>query len=125
MKKYLSGLFFLMIGMMFISFKVFSGSIDVKPGQNNELKVNSSSFEMLQVTHQLGSINTLDVATTRGTFTRLIIPGYSRTYQVGSPELPVRRDLIEIPLGASVSVKIISSNYSDFDLNELGKGGRV
>jgi len=38
----------------------------------------------------------------------------------GTPELPVKRKLIEIPAGAEPQIKILSSNVKEFNLTELG-----
>jgi hypothetical protein len=61
-----------------------------------------------------------DTITAQGTsYTRLSGSGYGFPATYGLPELPVLRHAVEIPLGAKVSVEIISSQYTDNSLASL------
>ncbi|MDR0438583.1 MAG: C25 family cysteine peptidase, partial [Bacteroidales bacterium] len=40
--------------------------------------------------------------------------------QVGDPKLPARTQLLEVPLGATVEIKILSSEYTDVNLSTKG-----
>jgi len=62
------------------------------------------------------------VATSAGAFTRLSIPGYYQSQEVGAPALPMLNRLIELPLGAQASVEIISIQEREIDLAGLGLG---
>jgi hypothetical protein len=53
-------------------------------------------------------------------YTRLTAPGYSFPAVYGLPELPVLRREVEIPFGAQVSIEIISAQYTDHTLDNLG-----
>ncbi len=52
--------------------------------------------------------------------TRLSGEGYGFPTDVGRPELPVLRREVEIPFGAQVSIELVSAEYIDVSLAELG-----
>lgn len=53
-------------------------------------------------------------------FTRLYGEGYGFPNAIGQPELPVLRREVEIPFGAQVSIELISAQYIEVSLAELG-----
>jgi len=61
-----------------------------------------------------------DVATTEGAFSRLTIPGFHASQDVGAPELPMLNRLFEIPFGADAQVEILSVRTREIDLAEFG-----
>jgi len=72
------------------------------------------------IKHTTAEIRTIEVQNGDQTFTRLLMPSYSRTDVVGSPELPVRREFLEVPVGSSVRVVVTRSEYQDYNMSELG-----
>ena len=105
---------------VFFIHNAIAGEIELKPGQNNEFRITENLWQTLAFTHSTSNIATLEINADNKLFTRLIMQGYSRTDEVGSPELPVRRELIEVPLGATPKVTIKKAIYRDIDLAELG-----
>ncbi len=55
-------------------------------------------------------------------FQQLLLNGYQHSMVVGDPELPVINRLIEIPAGASIEVKILSTEKEVIHLNDYGTG---
>jgi len=53
---------------------------------------------------EVGSIETMDVTTKGGDFTRLLIPGFHTSQVAGQPELPMMNRLIAVPAGARAVV---------------------
>jgi hypothetical protein len=53
-------------------------------------------------------------------FTRLYGDGFGHPAKVGLPDLPVLRRDVEIPFGADVEIELISAEYSEMTLEELG-----
>ena len=47
-------------------------------------------------------------------FQILTIPGYDYTYEVGKPQMPVIRETVGVPDGASVQAKILDASYSTY-----------
>lgn len=115
MKK--SILTFILLSCTFI---VFGGKITVRDGQNTRLEIKESTPSLLVVDNFLGEINTFEIAVEDALYTKLAVPGYSKTQVVGSPELPVLRRLIEVPVGAGFRIEIMNSSYTDIPLGETG-----
>lgn len=97
-----------------------AGNITVSPQSENRFTVRESTPLTLIVENQVSDITTLEIADGNDVFTRLMMAGYSRTQSIGSPEMPVLRKMIEVPVGASVRVEILNSSYTDIALGELG-----
>ncbi len=106
-------------GLMIFS-SLMAGNIDIRPGEKNRLKIQQNTYFNLEVENTLATIKALQVNSDAGVFTKLIIPAYSKTNIPGSPELPVQRKLIEVPMGASLSLDVLNSKYRDYKLSELG-----
>ena len=64
--------------------------IDVKSIQEEEITVNNEVFQILSIS------------------------GYDYTYEVGKPQMPVIRETIGIPDGASVQATIIDASYASY-----------
>jgi hypothetical protein len=60
------------------------------------------------------------MAVSAGNFQRLDMPGEGITSQVGKPLLPVVRRLVEVPLGASVSLGEVTASVEQRPLEQLG-----
>ena len=54
----------------------------------------------------VGELETMDVSTKSGVFTRLIIPGFHTSMQEGAPELPQLNRLVAVPAGATARVSV-------------------
>ncbi len=116
----LTKLFFLLGLTMIVSSGTFADEIKIKPDGKTSLNVIESTYHKLKLENSIISINYFDVSTEQGVFTKLTIPGYAKNMAYGTPELPVKRKLIEIPAGAIPQIKILSSNIKEYDLTELG-----
>ncbi len=55
-----------------------------------------------------------------GDFARLQIAKYTKSNELGFPEMPVRRKLIEIPYGAEPIINIIGYGVKEYSLSEIG-----
>jgi len=94
-----------------------SQEIIVNPALENNLILNENNQLSCRITNQVGRINYSEYLNEKGNFLRFTLPGYSWNMDYGTPELPVRRKLIEIPLGSNPEIKIISSSFTEIDLN--------
>ena len=66
-----------------------------------------------------------DVETPKGTFTRLVIPGFQHSATIGAPSLPVMNKLVEIPFDAKVEVEVLDSNVETHKLADLGIENKI
>ncbi|MBN1953874.1 MAG: PKD domain-containing protein [Anaerolineae bacterium] len=53
-------------------------------------------------------------------YTRLLGEGYGHPAAIGLPDLPVLRREVQVPFGAGVAVEVVSAEYTDYTLQELG-----
>ena len=53
-------------------------------------------------------------------FTRLSGEGFGHPAEIGLPDLPVLRRDVEIPFGAAVEIEVVSAEYREVTLDELG-----
>ena len=65
------------------------------------------------------------VATELGPFAELRVPGSPFSIDIGSPMLPVIRQYIEIPQGAMPVLTIVSADYTEVALSDLGIDHRI
>ncbi|MCK4546459.1 MAG: hypothetical protein KAW17_03365 [Candidatus Eisenbacteria sp.] len=68
----------------------------------------------------VGELVTMDVVTKEGTFSRLMLPGFYSSREIGEPCLPMVNRLFEIPFGAEVSVDVVSFETHEISLAEAG-----
>ena len=80
-------------------------AIPVKGG-NTILTHDSAGRDALSFHVEVGALEAVDVKTKAGTFTRLILPGYHTSRDVGNPELPMMNRLVNVPFGATARVVV-------------------
>lgn len=68
----------------------------------------------------IGTLASYDVETERGTFSRLLLPGFHASHAIGDPELPMINRLFEIPYGAEVSVEAARYETREIVLSDFG-----
>ena len=105
--------------MSFIVFSLKAGDIKVKTGEA-KLKVGENTYSKLQLSNTFTTLNYRNIKTDNGNFTELEIPEYGSSNAVGMPKLPMLRKLIEVPLGATVDVKIVSYSVTEYKLSDYG-----
>ncbi|MFO8128790.1 MAG: C25 family cysteine peptidase [Bacteroidales bacterium] len=97
----------------------FPQDILVNPAMENVLELTDNTYQRLGGMITTGTVRNHEIQTEQGKFTRISIPGYARSLEPGKPELPVKRELIEIPVGAEPVVKITSASHTIIDLSVL------
>lgn len=86
----------------------------------NEIKMQENSVQGFNLSLRFSEFQSMDVKTPEGVFTRLIVPDFSSHGISGSPELPVKSELIEVPAGADVRVTILNYTVKEYSLKSLG-----
>ena len=79
-----------------------------------------SGFDGATLTFEFPGLVAEEVETKGGAFTRLEIPGYYHMDAVGLPRLPVVREYLEVPHGSNPRLTVVSAEYVDTTLAELG-----
>ncbi len=83
-------------------------------------KVSVNNFETTRIHFDFEGLNHINVKTSEGTFTELIMPGGHSIGSPGTPKLPARNTLIEIPFGAEVEVEVLSYTTEEYRLADFG-----
>ena len=128
MKPLLQKIVLLSISLFIASFIFAQGhkTIQVKNDKGSGLELVSKSYQNLVLRSSLSAINVNPVNTPAGEFTDLFAEGYIYNYKnFGKPHLPIRTEMIEIPVGAQVTVNIISYHESIVSLNDHGVVNRL
>ena len=87
---------------------------------DNRFSVTEKSYTSFSFINHLHKIKTRVVKTEFGDFTQLILPSYAKNSEIGSPELPVLRQLIQVPNGADIDIEVLKIKEETIDLTENG-----
>ncbi len=106
------------------TFLLFIGLIgsragNIISGKKTGLKLEENTKEYFVLKSTIGKLTTRYVKTPEGTFVRLEIPGYTKSHNIGAPEMPVRNRLIEVPLGAVPKVIILNKKVTEYKLSDF------
>ena len=93
---------------------------NLNAGHSTRLQLLDNASTSLILKNSVGTITTRTVKTPEGTFIQLQIPKYTKSHIIGAPEMPVRRQLIEVPLKAHPKVIILSAKEKVFKLDDYG-----
>ncbi|SVC70594.1 uncharacterized protein METZ01_LOCUS323448, partial [marine metagenome] len=99
---------------------VFAASVIEVSNRETEFNMQQINPSVLNINITTGDIVTFSEMTDEGEYTRLSLPGFHMSHDVGEPELPEIHSLIEIPQEASPYIEIVSSKYRDYSLTDLG-----
>jgi len=78
------------------------------------------NMQQLRVTYTYPGISTFGVKSDQGMFNELSMPDAYWIGELGTPKLPASKDLIEIPFGAEVIVKVRNYTMSEYKLSDYG-----
>ena len=98
--------------LSFIAFDVYS--------QNSSLDLISNSKKDSHLFLTIGDVEFLKTENKGELFTEIHVDGFSKSYDIGNPELPVYSKLIEIPSTGDVSISIINKSETYIDLIDRG-----
>lgn len=99
--------------------KIKAGDIKVKAGEA-KLTVTQNSYTKLNLSNSIEKLSYRTVKTEQGLFTELTIPEYGNSNVIGDPKLPVLKKLIEIPVGSTPTVNVISYTVKEYKLSDYG-----
>ena len=96
-----------------------SHSIKLRP-DNTKLSLLENTLDKIALKYEVSHINGFDVETEEGVFSEISIPQGHYIGSIGTPKLPARKELIEIPFGAEVSIRVTGFNVEEYALDDLG-----
>ena len=88
--------------------------------QNTSLDVISNTPEFSYLVLNNGGIDFRLTENKVGWFTEIEVDGFSKSYDIGNPDLPVYTKLIEIPFDGDISLSLISKTETLINLSDLG-----
>jgi len=95
------------------------------PNAAPEMALLRSGTSGVSLALDVPGLEAADVATDLGLFTELRVPGSAFSIEIGSPMLPVIREFIEIPQGATPRLSVIRADYREVALSDLGIEHRI
>ncbi|MCO5257943.1 MAG: C25 family cysteine peptidase [Lentimicrobium sp.] len=95
------------------------GNINIRKG-GTKVSIPEGSYAGVVFRATVSGIGFSEVNTSEGFFTLLNIKEFGLRNAEGEPALPVYRKLIEVPLGATYSVRIRHSHVTEIDLGQHG-----
>ncbi|GIR13182.1 MAG: hypothetical protein CM15mP23_17570 [Cryomorphaceae bacterium] len=103
--------------LFFVTFNVF--------GQNSSLDVikNTKVYSHLFFTNS--DLEFRKVENKGELFTEINVDGFSKSYDIGNPDLPVFSKLIEVPQSGDIYVSIINKSETVIDLTDIGYSDKL
>ena len=86
----------------------------------SKAEITKSNFNSLRAVFSYGSVESIEVATERGTFSEIALPGTYPSGEIGTPELPASHELLAVPFGATPTVSVINYKMTDYKLSDYG-----
>jgi PKD repeat protein len=90
-------------------------TIDVS-GEESGVTLLDQDRNGMTVRMDVGSIHFIPVSTSTGSYILPTIDGFSRSFKVGDPTLPVASKLISIPFDCKLKTKVLASTTRDINL---------
>ena len=90
--------------------------------ETNDVVLTANAEHYFEVFSGIQTIESIDVNTSEGVFSKLILPGYLHSKELGKPELPQIQKLIEIPLGANIKTELLAYEKQTLLLSDYGIG---
>ncbi len=109
----------------FLTFSLSARTIKTNKEGKTSLELVNKSALQLELVNYVGKLKFVFVETERGEFVRLQVPGYAKSQKIGSPELPFRGRLIEVPSGATPVVKITGYDVKEYHLSDIDVFAKV
>jgi hypothetical protein len=116
--------FMLILLLLFVGSSLNAGEIKVKSSESRAA-VGENSYSKLQLVNSFTALGYDALSIDNGLFTELSIQDYGCSNKVGEPKLPVMKRFIEIPLGATPTVKITNYSMTEYKLSDYGITNKI
>lgn len=113
--------FSILLTFLLIATFASAQSISVKSQSETNLEVQQSSFNRIDFKNTLSAIEHIrSISIDDKNFIKLQIPTYVSSASIGEPALPVKTEIIEIPYGSRIRIKINKKEQEEISLKNLG-----
>ncbi|MCL2682817.1 MAG: C25 family cysteine peptidase, partial [Bacteroidales bacterium] len=113
MRKLITIVLILVVNVMFAEKITFSSA-------STGLKTSNPAENIRVFTNTISEIDVTKMIVQGQNFTALDLEGYVFHGEIGDPRLPAKTQLLEVPMGATVEINILSSAYTDINLSQKG-----
>ncbi len=108
------------VTILMVAASVAQGSTIPLTGNGPSLATTNDGVAGITFHVEVGQLQTLDVNTKGGGFTRIFIPGFQNSHIVGEPELPMMNRLVSIPVGAKPRLEVSNVRTRRISLADYG-----
>ena len=110
----------ILLSAVVLSCTLYAQNIDLFSG-NKGISKSNDQFSGFEATFSFSQIESVEVTETeRGTFSAITIEGSFPSGEIGSPQLPVLKKMISIPVGATPIVKVKCHSLDEYYLKDYG-----
>ena len=103
---------------------IYSQNITLNKG-DNRIKVKTNTYSTLRLSSTLNNLKVRNISNASGNYSILEIKDYGNSFNVGSPNLPVLRKFIEVPVNAKIKTKIVNQHSQEYDMTRLGISNQI
>jgi hypothetical protein len=114
-KNYYTRIMYIYLILLLLPVVAFSGNVQLNNGKTG-VSVKENDYQKLVVTSSIAGFSYAEVSSPAGRFSMLSIGGFGNRNIEGEPALPVYHRLIEVPVHATFSVRILRQHYLVIDL---------
>lgn len=105
--------------VLFAGTTMFAQNIELNPSSKGT-KISESTFKGFSSTFSFNNIESSTMKTEAGDFSTLSIANTVNGGDLGAPALPIARELVAVPFGATPIVKVVSYTTTDYNLADYG-----
>ena len=109
----------LLLTFFTLNFSLSAKEIKLNENSNN-VTVTSNSVSQFTFVSHLSEINTIKVKKDANNFVKLIVNGYGQNAKKGDAELPVFKELLNVPSGSTINVNILNKEEKIISLSDYG-----
>ncbi|MCL2245686.1 MAG: C25 family cysteine peptidase [Lentimicrobiaceae bacterium] len=98
---------------------VFALTIFVLLNAQVHYQIHENSYQKIAISFIFNNLQSIDVDTEEGKFSRIFMEGCGGSHSVGNPELPVSVNMLEIPIFGDYVLNVYAKEFEIFDAKEL------
>jgi hypothetical protein len=111
---------FLFAGAMLLSSGATGQVIKFSPAGQDQFRITENTYSKLSVVNSLNELGYYTIKTKTANFSLLAANEYGNSTAEGDPMVPVLKRIIEVPLDATVDIRIVSESSREISLADYG-----
>lgn len=111
----------LLVITMLVMLQLSAQDFAIDLGRSTSTKnLTTDNLQGLKLSYSYPGIGSFNIKLEKGLFNEIFMPDAYWIGEPGTPKLPASKDLIEIPFGAEVSVKVLGYTVNEYKLSNYG-----